>query len=1095
MPKINSTYYQEVKKKLDAFARRYYLNNLLQNSAIFLASTTALLMVISVLEYFLKNDSLVRAIVFYAFLFSAVLGLLYLVILPALKALGMAKRMTNEDLSRQVGYRMKEVDDKLLNILLLDRMNISGNKEIIRAAINQKSGELKGIPFHLSATLRKGVKFVRNAGVFLVLIMLMGMTFPDLFNYGTKRVVFYNSEIEQPPPFTFNLQSDLQAVRNETFQIHVKIEGDLLPGSVFINTEGKKRKAAKVNANEYSYTVKNIRDNFSFRFYAEGIESKEYNVEVLGRPTIMNFEIDIAYPTYLRMKPQNLKNVGNINIPEGSRISWKVKISEGEFFKLNFDGNSRTFGINDGIAKFDSAFINSCRYNFAALHSNGLMSDSINYRISVSRDQFPVIEIVEQADSLNSKNVFVGKLSDDYGISSFRFGYKINSEKEVHYKQLDIKNNSLNWDFLYEIDWNKWDLDKGDEVLYFFEVWDNDGVNGAKYAQSRKMIFRLLDEDEINRQKEELSDQIEEEMEEVILEARKLREDIEELQKDMVDEKKLDWSSKRKIEELMKRNESLKKSLNDINSKNKQKNRFENNLEHSDEINQKRNELERLMEEILDDKTLEKLKELESLMDKLKKNELQKAMEEIEISNEQLEKELDRSLELFRQLEFETQLDKVVENLENLSEEQKELRERTEENDKGDLAGEQEKLKEEFESWEEEMDKLNEMNEKLENKHQMDNQDEERREVNKEMKDAKEELDKGKKKNAGKNQKNAEQKMEEMKDDLNAMKMDMQAQSMEDIQSLRNTLENLIEISFRQEDIMEEMKEMGGDDPRFSEATKEQRAILDGMAVVEDSLRELSKRIVQIETTVNRELILSRNNMEKSIKAMTERKLDNVSRHQQLAMTSINNLSLLLDEVVNQLQQQMMQSAGQCKKAGNSKPSPTSMKKMQQQLNKQLKDMKRMMEEGKSKGEKNGQRSEAESLAKMAAEQAKIREEMRKMSENANHQDAKDLLKIGEMMEETERDIVNREISQETILRQEKILNKLLEAETSERQQDIEEKREAISGNDKKNGNLYDIKEYYKSRYNDHEELVKQNISFSRYFKGKVEEYFKTISQ
>ena len=33
-------------------------------------------------------------------------------------------------------------------------------------------------------------------------------------------------------------------------------------------------------------------------------------------------------------------------------------------------------------------------------------------------------------------------------------------------------------------------------------------------------------------------------------------------------------------------------------------------------------------------------------------------------------------------------------------------------------------------------------------------------------------------------------------------------------------------------------------------------------------------------------------------------------------MTSLNNLAVLLDEVVDQIQQQMMQSSGQCQKPG-----------------------------------------------------------------------------------------------------------------------------------------------------------------------------------
>jgi hypothetical protein len=97
-------------------------------------------------------------------------------------------------------------------------------------------------------------------------------------------------------------------------------------------------------------------------------------------------------------------------------------------------------------------------------------------------------------------------------------------------------------------------------------------------------------------------------------------------------------------------------------------------------------------------------------------------------------------------------------------------------------------------------------------------------------------------------------------------------------------------------------------------------------------------------------------------------------------------------------------------------------------------------------------------------------------------------------MEETERDIVNRNISRETLMRQEKILTKLLEAESAERQQDMEKKRLASEGSEKRNGNLFDVKEYYNAMFHSHEELIKQNIIFSRYYNHRVEEYFKIIS-
>ena len=49
-----------------------------------------------------------------------------------------------------------------------------------------------------------------------------------------------------------------------------------------------------------------------------------------------------------------------------------------------------------------------------------------------------------------------------------------------------------------------------------------------------------------------------------------------------------------------------------------------------------------------------------------------------------------------------------------------------------------------------------------------------------------------------------------------------------------------------------------------------------------------------------------------------------------------------------------------------------------------------------------------------------------------------------EKMEENEQDILNNKITNETFMRQQEILNKLLESEESQREQDKEEKRDSI---------------------------------------------------
>lgn len=1093
----NLLYFQKIQARLNVFAKRYYLNQLLQNTGIYIASAALLVTALSLMEFVFNNGSGFRMFLFFTLMLSLLAGFIYLVLMPALRALSLVKRMPEELMSKVIGGKMRNVDDKLLNVLLLNRMRTEGNDEILNAAIEQKSKLLSEIPFHLSAGMKRGLIFLRNAGILMTIILLTGMTFPDVFQYGTKRLVYFNSEIKPPAPFYFKINNGLTAIRNESHEIEIAVIGNAVPKSVYVLLDDKEFPTQRQGNGTFKLFLKSVTESLQFKVYAGEIESEEFALQVLDRPGIVNMDITVTFPAYIKRKTETYHNLGNIKIPEGSHVKWTARVENGADFNLGFNERNFLLPIIDGTAIFDSSFNESLDYNLSAIADYGLSSDTIKYKINVEPDMFPLIEILNNVDSASGNTQIIGKISDDYGFSSFRFYYKTTRDESYKFNDLSFDRSSTVFDFMYDVNLSTWNLDKGDGVSYFFEVADNDGVNGHKKTRSSIINLKIDDESSIRAKSDKLKDEVEKDLEEVIQETQELNEEITSLKDQLLKEKKADWNSKKKLEEMIRKNESLKKRMQEINQENKKRNSLEKEISDSEEINRKRDELEKLMEEVLSDEMLEKLKELEKLIDELSKEKLNEKVEELEMDNEHLKNELDRSLELFRQLEFEKQLQKVASDLDELIKEQEDLRSDTEENKAEGLTEKQEDLKSEFEDWEKERSKLSELNDKLENKNAIPDEKEKAESVKENMNSAIDELKKGRNKKAGGSQKGAEEKMKELKDDLAAMQMAMESAASEDLNSLRKTLENLIKLSFEQEQIMEGMRGLRPEDPKYNDFNKRQRAALDGMKVVEDSLLALSKRVVQIQSIINKEVSDVNLSMERSIRAMTERKNGIVSRQQQLSMTSINNLALLLDEVIDQIQQQMMQNSGQCSKPGNSKPSSSSMQGMQKQMNKQLDQMKKMMEEGSSKGEgkgKHGETGDSESLARMAAEQAKIREELRKMAESAGQNDAKELGKLGDLIEETERDIVNRRITAETIERQEKILTKLLEAENAEREQDMEERRESEIGFDKRNGNIFDIKEYYRAK-NNHENLIKQNIGFNRYISDRVDEYFKNINK
>ena len=128
---------------------------------------------------------------------------------------------------------------------------------------------------------------------------------------------------------------------------------------------------------------------------------------------------------------------------------------------------------------------------------------------------------------------------------------------------------------------------------------------------------------------------------------------------------------------------------------------------------------------------------------------------------------------------------------------------------------------------------------------------------------------------------------------------------------------------------------------------------------------------------------------------------------------------------------------GNCEKPGGmgKKPSNKQLRKMQEGLAKQMEEMKKKME-GFNKGEgKSGEGGEmSKEFAQMAAKQAAIRKEVEKMAQELNGDgsgNGNKLNDIAKEMEETERDLVNKQLTMESLKRQQDIVTRLLQSRKS----------------------------------------------------------------
>ena len=97
------------------------------------------------------------------------------------------------------------------------------------------------------------------------------------------------------------------------------------------------------------------------------------------------------------------------------------------------------------------------------------------------------------------------------------------------------------------------------------------------------------------------------------------------------------------------------------------------------------------------------------------------------------------------------------------------------------------------------------------------------------------------------------------------------------------------------------------------------------------------------------------------------------------------------------------------------------------------------------------------------------------------------------MMEQTETDLVNRRITQETINRQKEIMTRLLKAEKAEREREMDNKRKSSESKNEEFGNPTDFFEYNMLKKRESELLRTVPADLKPYYKHKVNEYFNTF--
>ncbi|WP_298357740.1 DUF4175 family protein [Runella sp.] len=1152
-------------ERIGEYKRKFYLNQLVKGVIFAAAFVLSAYLFVNTIEYFGRFSSSVRGTLFFGFL--AILGyaLVRWVAVPLVHLYGLTKSLSNEEAAGQIGNFFPEIGDKLVNTLQL--RNLSGvQTDLIEASIQQKSKQLMIVRFSDAIKIDQNRRYLKYAAYPLAAIALVLLINPRFFANSSDRIIHFEKEYNDAP-FTFKLDNpNLKAFRNEDFTLKLSLAGGALPEAVYVVHNKAKFKLEQEDADTYSYTFKNVQRPIEFQFEAAGYKSSEYKLEVAERPSLLSFDVTLNYPSYLGKPAEQLSNVGNLTVPEGTTITWDFHTDATEEMALAFEGDQKTYpaeGKLTGGYEFSRSARRSGNYEIKLKNDESENREKISYFLNVINDKHPTLTLENYQDTtLYNYFVLGGNIVDDYGFSNLRVFYNLRrkgdktDEKKLVYKGFGIPFNKSTTNQTFYFQWyvDSLRLTPGDRIEYYVQVWDNDGVNGPKSAKSRLIDFAVPSKEEVRAEAEKSAEKTEAQINKTLQKAKSLQKELEKLDQRLKSEKELDFQDKKQIEDLLKKRDELQ---NDMKSMQEQaqtaQEKQERFAEQSPEMKQKMEQLQKLMKELLDPETQKLYEQLEKLLQQQQQDDkMQELMNKLKNKEFNAQKEIEKALEMFKQLQLQQKAEQIQKDLNEMAEKQEKLAEKAEEKSKDqegkenkdqkgkdqkdkdqkdkdqkgkdqdgkdqkdkdqkdkdgkdqdgkdqkdkeqeELKKDQEELNKEFDETKKDIEELEKLNEELQDKQEMDTGKEDQQEVDKEQDESSKQLNQKQNKSASKSQKKAAKAMKKMAQKMQESMESAEMEEMdENMDNLRDILENLIQLSFEQERVMKDFRGVNLQDPRFIKLAQDQLKLQDDAKVIEDSLYALAKRVMQIQTFVTRELNDMKFHMIESTRYIRERRLNMATSKQQFAMTSMNNLSLMLSQTLQQMQAAMMamSAPGQGKKKGGKKPGQ-SLGELQQQLNQRI----QKMQQGQGgKGGMSG-RQMSEEVAKMAAEQGRIRQMLKELMDSQKGSEGgkkvgnevKDLM---EKMDETETDLVNKRMNPNLIKRQQDIVTRLLESEKALRQQEEDTQRKAETAKPQPKTPPAAFEQYVKDKQRQTELLRTVPPSFAPFYKREADNYFK----
>ncbi|MBD3615005.1 MAG: hypothetical protein HUJ22_00430 [Gracilimonas sp.] len=992
----------------------------------------------------------------------------------------------------------------------------SGNRELIDAAILQNLGKIESA--RLSKTLSEYVKssvdythHKRLLTLSIATLIIFGFT---SFNFGnaTQRAFSFWENYEKPNPYTFTLKpGDVTLEQGSPFQVDIEFHGNLVPEEVSLKIKTRmeedfRTRVMEFSGNTYSSVSQDLNNELQYYVEMDGFKSDLHTADVQLRPRFSQLQATVIPPAYTEIDSTITSYpMSQLRAYEGSVVKLagelnkqasRLQIYTGEELQDLSVRQDSTFSFELEVDKPDTL-------RFYIEDENGLTNRNPFQIIVVPQsDEYPIVEVIEPGQNLKEVNPeeinLLYRATDDFRLTAASLNYELSRAYVDEPVTGTISLDKPSQGSLEAFSWNlsEFNLKPQDILTFWISVQDNDGYNGFKSSSSQKIILEvpsLVDYfDDLDEEENEVATDLDE-VSESFEQTRELYERFKEKMKD--NPQNAGYEEKRELEQVQKQQEEVQKKIDELNKKFEElKNEMSQNNILSEETQKAYQELQKLMEEIDDPAYREALKKLQEQLGQMNPEQLRQAMQELEFNEELYKERLQRTIELFKKLKLNSDLDKLAKSFEDMARKEEELSQSHELQQANQHKDQLRNSLQENEKLKKQVDSLSENLTPKSRQAIGEYQEDTKNELDGLSEDMKEEIE-GREENSGENRHpNRQEKYQQLAENTKSMMQSMNRNQMNvNIAGLRYVLHSLLNLSLEQEDLTTLASATENRSQAYVGFARNQRNVEEIFKSVSDSLFELSSEIPQFSNQINKKKLEVSDRLQRSLEQMTERNRSQSSVASRQALGGINDISFMVANLLEQLQNS--QNGGQ---GGSGMSMQQMMEQLgetgeqQQQLNQRLQEMINDMQ-----GERLSQ-DQMERLNQMARQQNQIRKQLQELQRSGDLDGDKigsELERMIEDMEDTINDLRGGAADPILIERQQNILSRMLEAEQAMQERDEEDKREGSVADDFERSTppeltLEELEKQIRRRLND--------PNFTQYspdYQRLIENYFELLKQ